>query len=253
MFYNVIKPLALKKDIENFRWVPTVYEIKWMSTETRDEKIAIIIRLISVIEGIWYTWSYKDMKLTKRFNEKLYNQALSNATMYAAKPKLAVWGLFKALLILCQDVNHWFNVKVFSKKKLAECFEVWKYDDYFNHRMTEEEKEKVENRELDGMKDLDWKAMSFHFKLKNGEEVSISRRLDVNNIRNPDLLYILDTLERDADQQYILDNIEKTNSKKKRFIIVDLFISCVFKQPITKYKKLVDAKEYIEWYSEVEI
>ena len=125
MFYDVIKALALKEWVKNFRGVPTMYEIRNLPTETRDEKIAVIIKLIQVIEGIWYTRSYRDIKLVKTFNEKLYSQSLSNAIMYASKPNLAIWGLFKALCMLCQDVNHWFNMKTSSKKKLEACFEKW--------------------------------------------------------------------------------------------------------------------------------
>jgi len=120
MFYKVIKSFV--NEVEQFRGVTTVYEIREMPIETRDEKIEASILLMKLVKWIWYPWSLANLKLSNKFNEGQYNQAISNAISYSRKEAIVVWSLQKLLTILVQDINTQMPT-TFKESELKKCLE----------------------------------------------------------------------------------------------------------------------------------
>jgi len=261
MFYESLKESLKKyneenwiiKDVRQFRGIPTIYELRETSIETRDEKIEMMIKLIRLIDWIGYTWSLLQLKISNKMNQGQYNQAFSNAITYAKKENIVVWSLQKLLTLLVQDVNCDMP-NTFKNAVLLECLRweqnaLWvrNFDAFFWSELTEEEKIELKQRTqvdwLTWLKDLDWKAVSFSEDAKDWSKIFISNRLELSRITTENLIFILNKKiinnEVHKDMQELYENMDKISWKKRRGLLKTILTSVLFAQDYKKYEHLV--------------
>jgi hypothetical protein len=70
------------KDIEQYRNLPSIYNIQRMDISDRDSKIEVVIRLMKFINGMDYQGSYSNMTKKIPFNERKFNQAFATAISF---------------------------------------------------------------------------------------------------------------------------------------------------------------------------
>jgi len=247
------------KDIEQYRNLPSIYNIQRMDISDRDSKIEVVIRLMKFINGMDYQGSYSNMTKKIPFNERKFNQAFATAISFYWKKHIVVWIFVQILENLINDLNmdvpdkaNYQILKDIIEGPVKE-WEIREYDDFFDQALTADEKEviteKKKNNDLTWLSDIDWKSMSFLFTWLDKTDISIASRADAMTIKDNDIKNIIDNqLEKDALTEWCLmiyNNIWKIQWNKRRFIYIYLLTAALFRQDYKIYPVLNKAFIYL--------
>jgi len=244
--------------VENFRWLPSIYEVREMPYSTHNEKMSLVIRLIRLINWMSYQWSIWRIDIQRAFNKQTYRQAIANASTYWNKSDIVVGKLVDALWELVSDLNIWIpakpNLVLLAElvNKEIETNEMQDYTDFFANSLTDEQKELIEQRKrswwLTGQDNNDWQVMSFI--LKDGEnELVISDRLWFMKLTN---VIIIQNIEELLKQdhcpvvEFIFNNIDKVAGTSRKPTYALLLQALLFRQTFDKYPWLIKANETIK-------
>lgn len=258
MLYQELREIITSK--EQYRWLPTVYEIKGTSYDTRDNKMALVIRIIQLLNWSKLNTMSNLFKAQRPFNEKAYRQSIANCVSYASKPEMVFGNLINALVELVADLNVWLPQK-FDKRLLREMINTQietntkqEYDDFFNGSLTDYEKGAIEDKkqknELTGQSDLDWKAMSFVFNIK-GKDVIFNNRNEINKLTLDETLVLLEQKIKDnwfhcSWLEILYSNMDKLEGRSRWPVIKLMLTAMLFIQDYNKYPWLVKNYEKIK-------
>jgi len=251
MIYNELKEIIKSK--EQLKGLITLYEIRNTPFETRDDKMALAIRLIQLLN-----WS-KTLLLSTRyniqrpFNIQTYKQALATAISHKSNEVVVYGGLSNALVELIAELNLWLPQKLNSKLlkelvlKQIETNEKQSYDDFYAGILNDFEKDTIElkrqNNELTGQSDIDWKAMSFVFNIK-WEDVVITSRWQISGLTNTEVIKLIeDKISTNwfhcPEVEKLYRNIDKVQWTSKAPVLKLILISMLFIKPYNTYPWLV--------------
>jgi len=237
-------------EIEVYRNLPTIYNLQRMDISDRDGKMELAIRLVKVINGLNFQGSYGKMKLEIPFSEKKYNQLFASATSFYLKNHIVVWILVQILEVIINDLNMEIPSKV-DYKILKNIInqdgyvegEIREYDDFFDFKLSESEKgliaSKKKNNDINWLSDIDWKSMSFSFKLLDWRDYAVSERWHIMSLKNDDIINILESRLTDGsfteDVSFIYSNIEKLPNRSKRHVYIWILTAVLFRQEYNIY------------------